>query len=204
MMSKLMTAFFAFCLVFAPGLSQAAPQIGETAPSFTAKTADGETVSLEDYRGKTVVLEWTNHECPYVIKHYETNSMQEAQKKATEDGVVWLSIVSSAPGNQGFTSPQEALKVHQDVGAASTERLLDPTGELGQLYEAKTTPHMFVIDADGKLAYKGAIDSDTSASPSAVAGATNYVLAALDALKAGQPVDPASTKPYGCSVKYAY
>lgn len=187
-----------------PVTADASPQIGEPAPAFTAKTADGETVNLEDYRGQTLVLEWTNHQCPYVIKHYDTGNMQKIQKQATEDGVVWLSIVSSAPGNQGHTSPEKALKIVEEEGAHANARILDESGEIGKKYDAKTTPHMYVIDKEGTLVYKGAIDDNSSPRHSAVEGAENYVVAALDALEKGNKPDPASTQPYGCSVKYSY
>lgn len=201
--SFILSGFLAF-LCALPGTVHAAAQVGEPAPTFTATTASGETINLEDFRGQRVVLEWTNHQCPYVIKHYDTGNMQAAQKKVTEGGDVWLTIVSSAPGKQGHTTAEEALAIEAEAGTASTARILDSSGEIGQLYKAEVTPHMFVIDEEGVLVYQGAIDSDSSARHSTVEGATNYVLAALDSLEAGEQPDPAVTQPYGCSVKYDY
>ena len=186
-----------------PAAAIASPQIGEKAPSFDAKTASGETVNLEQYRGKNVVLEWTNHQCPFVIKHYDTGNMQGLQKAAKEDhDTVWLTIVSSAEGKQGYTKAEEAKEVMKENNSNETARLLDPSGEIGKLYGASTTPHMFVIDKEGTLVYQGAIDSNSSPRHSTVEGATNYVADALAALSAGVAVEPASTQPYGCSVKY--
>lgn len=203
-MLKLSTFMAAMAMIFtlSSGQTLAAPEVGEPAPAFTGATADGETVSLDQYLGKTVVLEWTNHECPFVVKHYETGNMQALQKNATDNDVVWLKIVSSAPGKQGFVEADEALELMEKHNVHASETILDPTGEIGKLYDAQVTPHMYVIDAEGTLAYKGAIDDNSSASKDAVEGAKNYVQAALDALSAGEPVDPASTQPYGCSVKY--
>ena len=174
----------------------------KTAPNFTTTDIHGNTFNLEDHRGKIVVLEWTNHQCPFVVKHYKTQNMQKAQKQATDKGVVWVSIVSSAPGKQGNVTAQEAMAIEKDAGAHATTRILDPSGEIGRLYDAKTTPHMFVIDVDGKIAYAGAIDDNPSPAHDTVEGAKNYVLAAIDALTSGQPVETAQTAPYGCSVKY--
>ena len=186
----------------APAMSQAAPTVGEPAPNFKAIDTNGNEISLSDYKGKNVVLEWSNHQCPFVVKHYEPGNMQKLQKQATEDGAIWITIVSSAKGKQGSTTPEKANQVMTDVGAHSTARILDPSGDLVRLYAAKTTPHMFVIDKEGVLAYAGAIDSDTGFSSAGIAGATNYVMAALSDLNAGEAVKVASTKPYGCSIKY--
>ncbi|MEM7618665.1 MAG: redoxin family protein [Pseudomonadota bacterium] len=186
---------------FAP-LANAVPVVGEPAPKFTAVDTNGVEHNLSDFRGKNVVLEWSNHECPFVVKHYEPGNMQKLQADATENGAVWLTIVSSAEGKQGHVSASEANAVMEEVGAKSTARILDPSGEIGKLYDAKTTPHMFVIDKEGTLAYAGAIDSDSSFKSSAIEGATNYVMAALDSLDKGEEIKVASTKPYGCSVKY--
>lgn len=182
--------------------ANAAPVVGEPAPDFTAVDTNGVEHSLSDFKGKNVVLEWSNHECPFVVKHYEPGNMQKLQKEATDGGAIWLTIVSSAEGKQGNTTPEEANKIMEDVGANSTARLLDPTGAVGKLYDAKTTPHMFVIDKEGVLAYAGAIDSDSSFKQSSIATATNYVTAALKSLNAGEEIEVTSTKPYGCSVKY--
>ena len=143
----------------------AAPEIGKPAPDFTATAIDGTPISLSSYKGKPVVLEWTNHECPFVVKHYGSGNMQKIQKTAVEGGAVWLSIVSSAPGKQGHVTADEAQKIVADSGAIATARILDEKGEIGQMYGAKTTPHMFVIDKDGVLAYAGAIDDDPPGRP---------------------------------------
>jgi peroxiredoxin len=189
-------------MAFTPSHANAAPVVGEPAPNFTAVDTNGVEHSLSDFKGKNVVLEWSNHECPFVVKHYEPGNMQKLQKEATENGTIWLTIVSSAEGKQGSTTAAEANKIMEEVGAMSTARFLDPTGEIGKLYEAKTTPHMFVIDKEGTLAYAGAIDSDSSFSQESIKGATNYVTDALAALEAGEEIKVTSTKPYGCSVKY--
>jgi len=194
-------AAIAFVIGFASN-AQAAPVVGEPAPEFTAIDTNGVEHSLSDFRGKNVVLEWSNHECPFVIKHYEPGNMQKLQADATAKNVVWLTIVSSAEGKQGAVDAMEANKIMEEVGAKSTARILDPSGEIGKLYDAKTTPHMFVIDKEGVLAYAGAIDSDSSFKQSSIEGATNYVTEALASLEAGEEIKVASTKPYGCSVKY--
>lgn len=189
-------------LIGTAGYAFAAPVVGEKAPVFTGTDTKGVGHTLSDFQGKTVILEWTNHECPYVIKHYESGNMQSLQKEATEAGAVWLSIASSAEGKQGFTTPEEAEALIDEKGAMATARLLDPSGEIGKMYDAKTTPHMFVINPEGTLVYAGAIDSDPSFKQDGIAEATNYVKAAWEAVAAGEPVEVASTAPYGCSVKY--
>jgi len=180
------------------------PAASAAAPAFTGTTATGETVSLADFAGKTVVLEWTNHDCPFVKKHYneEYANMQALQSGAADDDVVWLTVISSAPGKQGHVSPDEALAIAEANDAAPAHVILDESGEIGRAYSAKTTPHMFVIEADGALAYDGAIDSISTARVADIPKATNYVTAALGAVAAGEAPDPAATKPYGCSVKY--
>ncbi len=180
----------------------ASVEVGKAAPDFTATDINGKEVKLSALKGKTVVLEWTNHQCPFVVKQYDTKAMQDLQEKAVKDGVVWIAIVSSAAGKEGNVTPEEAKKIDAESGAKYSHKILDSTGEIGKMYDAKTTPHMFVVNADGMIAYMGAIDSDPSPRLSAVEGATNYVAAALAALKAGKPVETASTKPYGCAVKY--
>lgn len=189
-----------FVTLSAPAL--AAPEIGKPAPDFTATAIDGSPVSLSAYKGKVVVLEWTNHECPFVMKHYGSGNMQKTQKAAVDGGAVWLSIVSSAPGKQGHVPAEEAKKIVAESGAMATARILDEKGEIGHLYDAKTTPHMFVIDKDGSLVYMGAIDDDRSTDPKNIDGAKNYVIAALDDLAAGRPVQTPQTDSYGCGVKY--
>ena len=184
--------------------AQAAPLTGEMAPAITATDSiTGEPFSLADQKGKIVVLEWTNNGCPFVRKHYDTNNMQTLQKNMTADGdVVWASIVSSAEGKQGYVSAEESNAIIAEEGAQPTVKILDPEGTIGQAYAAKTTPHMFVIDAEGVLRYQGAIDDDSSPRQSAVEGANNYVVAAVEALKNGTDITVAETQPYGCGVKY--
>jgi peroxiredoxin len=182
--------------------AMAAPEIGKAAPEFTATDSNGKSHKLSDFKGKTVVLEWTNPECPYVVKHYDSKNMQKLQEEATAKDVVWLSINSSAEGKQGHVTGEAANKYIADKGAKQTAYLLDGKGEIGKAYDAKTTPHMFVIDKDGVLVYDGAIDDNDSANPADAAGAKNYVTAALDALAAGKAVETSKTKAYGCGVKY--
>lgn len=180
----------------------AAAKVGEPAPDFQVAGADGQPHSLSDYRGKFVVLEWTNADCPFVRKHYSSNNMQELQKEATRDGAVWLSIISSAEGQQGHVDAAQALKLTEKRKAAPTAVLLDENGTAGRLFDAKTTPQMFIIDPKGTLIYAGAIDSTPSADPTDIASSKNYVKVALSEARAGKPVTEAVTKPYGCSVKY--
>lgn len=180
----------------------ASPDIGKEAPAFTARTADGKTVDLKSFRGKIVVLEWTNHECPYVRMHYSANNMQKTQKEATAQGVVWLQVISSPPGKQGYLEGPQAIKVNADRNAEPTNTLLDPDGKVGALYGAQTTPHMFVIDAKGTLVYKGGIDSIPSYRPDSLPKAVNYVSETLAALAANKPVPNPSTRAYGCTIHY--
>lgn len=197
--------FFAFALLTLALMSpaHAAVSIGAPAPDFTAKDASGAEVTLSTLKGKPVVLEWTNHQCPFVVKHYASNNMQATQKLAAEKGAVWITINSSATGKQGHVSAEEALKVATDKGAKPSHIILDADGKIGRLYGAKTTPHMYVIDAEGALAYMGAIDDKPTADKADVEGATNYVNAALEALAAGKKPEISESQPYGCSVKYA-
>jgi len=185
------------------GAALATTTVGQPAPAFTATDSLGQTVRLDAYRGKTVVLEWSNDGCPYVQKHYGAGNMQALQKKLTAEGIVWLTVISSAPGTQGYVSGLEADELTRTRGAAPTAVLLDPKGTLGRLYDARTTPHMYIVTPDGKLAYKGAIDDKPSTRRDDIKTAVNYVTGALAQLAAGKPVDPAVTRPYGCSVKYA-
>lgn len=180
----------------------AAPKVGEMAPEFTATDTNGKTVSLSEFKGKTVVLEWTNPDCPFVKKHYDGGNMQSLQTTATADGVVWIAINSSAKGKEGNYSATELNKIYADKKSAQTHLIIDETGTIGTLYAAKTTPHMFVIDKDGKLAYAGAIDDNSSADKADIATSKNYVTAAIADLKAGKAVETSSTNPYGCGVKY--
>ncbi len=180
----------------------AAVTTGEKAPAFTLKDTAGKEHSLSDFAGKKVVLEWTNADCPFVKKFYKNGDMQKMQDQLTGEDVVWLQIVSSAPGKQGHITADEGEKLREANGVKSTATLLDPEGTVGKAYGAKTTPHMFVIDQEGVVVYQGAIDDKASTNPADVAGANNYVLTAFEEIKAGKPVSNATTKPYGCSVKY--
>jgi peroxiredoxin len=179
-----------------------AAKVGQPAPAFHAVDVAGKTVGLADYAGKTVVLEWTNDGCPFVGKHYDSGNMQALQQKYTAAGVVWLTIASSAPGEQGYVTPAEAKADLARWRAAPSDFLLDPDGILGRLYDARATPHMVVIDRAGHIAYMGAIDDKPSTRLADVKTAHNYVAVALDALAAGKPVAVASTHAYGCSIKY--
>ena len=184
-------------------IAHAAPEIGQPAPAFTLKDETGAERSLADYKGKTVVLEWFNYGCPFVKKHYdEPRTMQKLQTAATADGVIWLAIVSSAPGKQGYLTPEQAAEKKKELGMDATAILLDTDGNVGRLYEARTTPEMFVINADGQLIYKGAIDDRPSASASSLQGARPYIAEVLASVKAARAFEPSVTKPYGCSVKY--
>lgn len=192
------------CLASPLAIAQdSGPHVGSPAPGFTATDANGKAVSLSDYRGKTVVLEWTNDECPFVRKHYGGRSMQALQKKWTDKGVVWLSVVSSAPGEQGFVDGAKANRLTAERGAAPTTVLLDPTGQVGHAYKAQTTPHMFVVKPDGVLAYMGGIDDKPSTKQEDLKSAKNFVDAALTDLADGKPVAVQTARPYGCSVKYS-
>jgi peroxiredoxin len=182
--------------------AHAAPQIGKPAPDFSAVDSNGKTVKLGDFRGKTVVLEWTNDGCPYVTKHYSTNNMQALQKDATAKGAIWLTVISSAPGSQGHVTGDEANALTKERDAAPTAVLLDPEGAIGHLYDARTTPHMFIVNGEGALVYMGGIDNKATSDPADVKTAKNYVRAALGSLTAGAPIENAVTRPYGCSVKY--
>lgn len=190
-------------LVGASASGFAAPKVNAPAPDFTATDSNGKAQKLADQKGKIVVLEWTNNGCPFVGKHYGSGNMQSLQKKYTGQGVVWFTVVSSAPNTQGYVTAEQANRDTQQRNAAPTAVLLDPTGQLGHLYGAQATPHMYVIDAKGQLAYMGAIDDIPSASASDIAKAKNYVAAAIDEIKAGKAVSVPATKAYGCSVKYA-
>ena len=176
---------------------------GATVSDMTVVDSNGTTHKLSDFAGKRVVLEWTNHGCPYVKKHYRTDNMQALQREATADGdTVWLSVISSAPGKQGFVSGAEANELTVTRGAAPTAVILDADGVAGKAFSARTTPHMYVIDENQTLVYQGAIDDNRSANPATVKGAKNYVRAALADLDAGRAVAEGETSPYGCSVKY--
>ena len=176
---------------------------GSTAPDFKGVDSNGVQHSLSEYRGKFVVLEWHNQGCPYEQKHYLSGNMESLQKQWTSKGVVWLSILSSAPGEQGYETPAQENAYMKKMNASPTAALLDSTGAIGHLYDARTTPHMFVINPAGKIVYQGALDDKPTPDPSSLKGADNYVNDALNAAMAGKPVAVAVTKPYGCSVKYS-
>jgi peroxiredoxin len=178
------------------------PSIGSNAPDFSLTDANGKTHSLSQYKGKYVVLEWFNPECPFVKKHYGSNNMQNLQKEFTDKGVVWLTINSNAPGTQGSLTAEEAQKILASWKTHETALLLDPEGNAGRAYGAKNTPNMVVVNPDGKVIYHGAIDSKATPNPSDIPNSTNYVKAALDESLAGKSVATPETKPYGCSVKY--
>jgi peroxiredoxin len=179
----------------------AAPAAGQAAPAFTLVDADGTERALADFRGRTVVLEWTNEGCPYVQKHY-TGAMQALQREAVADGVVWLTIISSSPGTQGYVEGEEARQWRARTNGAATHLLLDPTGEVGKLYGAVTTPDMRVIDGDGVLRFVGGIDDRPTNKVEDLEGANNFVRAALDDLESGRPVQAPFATPYGCGIKY--
>jgi len=174
---------------------------GQPAPAFTLTDLDGKTVNLADYKGKTVVLEWHNFGCPFVQKHYRSGNMQALQKKYAND-VVWLAVNSTAKTAFDYMEPAVVSKELTQFKAAPANYLMDESGSVGMSYAARTTPHMYIIDASGKVVYNGAIDDKRSANVEDVKGAKNYVAAALDELKAGKPVTVASTTPYGCNVHY--
>ncbi len=192
------------CLALALGVTGAvaAPQIGKPAPAFTGVDTYGKTHSLSELRGKTVILEWTNDGCPYVNKHYGSGNMQKLQEEMTAKGVVWLTIASSAPGEQGNLTPAEYNAWMKKHGAAQTAVIIDEKGTIGHAYNATTTPDMYIIKPDGTLAYEGAIDDKPTADKADIESAHNYVRSALAQIAAGKAVDPAITRPYGCSVKY--
>jgi AhpC/TSA family len=177
---------------------------GTAAPDFKGTDSNGVQHSLSEYRGKYVVLEWANQGCPYDRKHYLSGSIESQQRDWTAKGVVWLSVISSAPGEQGYVTPSEENTYLKKMNAAPTAALLDPTGAIGRLYEAKTTPHIFVIDPTGKLIYQGALDDKPTPDQEDLKGARNYLNETLTAAMAGKPIQVASTRPYGCSVKYAH
>ena len=205
-MKKMLAALSALALLAA---CSEAPQaeapriVGQPAPDFKTTDANGKLVSLADFKGRTVVLEWNNPDCPTVQKHYGSGNMQKTQAAAARDGAVWLTVNSGAPGNQGHMSGAEAKAYVAEAGARPTAYLLDPSGVVGKAYDAKTTPQMYVVDKAGTLVYAGGIDDKPTTNPADIEGARNHVLAALSELKAGKAVSVATSRPYGCSVKYA-
>lgn len=191
---------FGLLASFVPAVAEVT--VGGKAPEFTGTDSKGVVHTLSGFQGKIVILEWLNHDCPFVVKHYKSGNMQELQKTAAEKGIVWLSVISSAPGKQGHVTGEEADALTAEKKAVPAAVILDPEGTIGRLYDAKTTPHMFIINPDGILVYNGAIDSIRSANVDDVAKATCHIRKALADMEAGRPVETAVTQPYGCTVKY--
>jgi peroxiredoxin len=201
MKTKLLLSAIA-SLVATAAFAADSPSVGSNAPDFSATDSNGKTQSVSQYKGKYVVLEWFNPDCPFVKKHYGVGNMQKLQKEFTDKGVVWLAIDSSAPGKEGNLTAEQANAKVSEWKAHATALVLDPDGKAGRAYGAKNTPHMFIIDPEGKVIYEGAIDSKASPNPADIPTSTNYVKVALDEAMAGKKVSNANTKPYGCSVKY--
>jgi peroxiredoxin len=201
MKTKLLTALLTIAASTAL-IAADSPAVGTTAPDFSLTDSKGKTQSVSQYKGKYVVLEWFNPECPFVKKHYGSGNMQKLQEEFTAKGVAWLSIDSSAPGLEGNLTAEQANAKMTEWKTKQTAFVLDPDGKAGRTYGAKNTPHMFVINPEGKIIYEGAIDSKATPNPSDIASSTNYVKVALDESLAGKTVSNANTKPYGCSVKY--
>lgn len=195
----LVLAFAAVGIVAAAAVENTLPAAGDQAPAFMLKCLDGNDHTLAAYKGKIIVLEWTNPGCPVVQRHYRDGLMPAAQKAAKEKGAVWLAVNSTSPGHSNYREPAELKRVYNEWQAAYSAQLMDSDGTTGKAYGAKTTPHIFVIDSQGNIVYSGAIDDDTSGRK---ADRTNYALAAIDSLLAGKPVEVSTTQPYGCSVKY--
>jgi AhpC/TSA family len=196
-------SFFCLSLLLLCSSAQAEPVVGQAAPAFSGPSANGGRLNLSDFRGKTVILEWTNNECPFVVKHYQSGNIPKLQKQAAGQGIVWLQVISSAPGKQGYVDAETAKKLNQERGATPANTILDASGAIGKLYAATNTPQLFIIDPQGVLLYKGGIDSIPSADVEDIASAENYISSALNELAAGKPISKTVTKPYGCSVKYA-
>lgn len=199
-MMKSITALLLVCAWAPVALAEAVP--GKPAPAFEVSDAVGKAQKLSDYKGKWVVLEWYNKDCPYVKKHYGSGNMQKLQKTYTGKGAAWLTVISSAKGKQGYLEPAAAAKDAKTTGSGATAVLIDADGAMGKAYGAKTTPHMFVISPAGEVVYAGAIDDNDSADPGVIAKSKNYVVQALDAGMAGQKIEKSMAKAYGCSVKY--
>lgn len=189
-------------LAMASSIALANATVGQPAPSFSAIDTGGNTVSLADFKGKHVVLEWVNPGCPYVVKHYGAANMQGTQKEATAKGVVWLAVNSTATDHRDYRAPAAMAQWMQSQKAAATATLMDIDGKVGRAYDARTTPHLYIIDPKGVLVYAGGIDNKASANPADIATATNHVKVALNEALAGKPIGLATTRPYGCSVKY--
>jgi peroxiredoxin len=201
-MKTLLSSVLSASVLFALSATAMAATVGQPAPAFTITDTAGKTVNLSDFKGKTVVLEWVNPDCPFVVKHYSSANMQGTQKEASSKGVVWLAVNSTARDHQDFKTPAAMAQWMQTQKAAATTTLMDPDGKVGKAYGARTTPHMYVVDAAGTLVYAGGIDNKPSANAADIPGATNYVKAALSEMAAGKPISNANTRPYGCSVKY--
>ena len=202
-----LVAIFSITTTSAAEIQLQNPSINTQAPNFATVNSYGQTIQLSDLRGSPVILEWTNHECPYVARHYDENNMQDVQKIARAAGIIWLSIISSTPGDQGHVSAAKANALTNTRGASPAHVLLDESGEVGMLYGAKTTPHMYMIDANGILRYKGAIDDIGRGMQffnASFEEAVNYVSSQIGELVAGQVLAVNSTTAYGCSVKYNY
>lgn len=189
-------------LVLCASLAWADAKVGSPAPDFSVTDANGKVHKLSDFKGKFVVLEWYNKDCPYVRKHYDSKNMQGLQASMTGQGIVWLSVISSAPGKQGHLAPADALKNASKEGSKATAVLIDDKGTMGKAYGAKTTPHMYLIDPQGVLRYNGAIDSNDSADPKTIATSENYIARAVASAQKGEKIAKETSKPYGCSVKY--
>ena len=200
---RLRQAGLGLALLAAGGLAQATATVGQPAPAFSVQDTAGKTVSLADFKGKTVVLEWVNPGCPFVQKHYQSANMQGTQKEATAQGVVWLAVNSTATSASDYRAPADMAKWMASQKAAATATLMDSSGQVGRAYGARTTPHLYIVNPAGTLVYAGAIDDKPSANPADVAGATNHVKLALAETARGQAVSQPSTRPYGCSIKYA-
>ncbi len=200
-MKQILIAFTSLAVIVSP--ASAAPVVGQPAPNFKAADSNGKPVSLSDFRGKTVVIEWNNPDCPFVKKHYGSGNMQKSQAAAAKEGVVWLSINSSAPGKQGHMNGVQAKAFVAKTGAEPTAYLLDPRGVVGKLYDAKTTPHMYVVNRAGMLIYAGGIDDKPTPNPADIKSARNHVLAALSEVAGGKAVSVKTSRPYGCAVKYS-
>lgn len=201
-MSRLAATWLAAGALLLCAGATASPQVGQPAPGFSGIDTKGETWSLAGLQGGPVILEWTNHDCPYVRKHYDSGNMQTLQEEATRAGYTWLSVISSAPGKQGHVTAAEADRLTQDRGAAPSAVILDETGAIGRAYDARTTPHMYIIDEGGNLVYMGAIDDIRSADPGDIPKAKNHVRVAMVDVAEGRAPAEAVTRPYGCSVKY--
>ncbi len=197
------SCLLATALALATSAVFAAATVGQPAPAFTATDASGKTVSLADFKGKHVVLEWVNPGCPFVVKHYSSGNMQGTQKEATAKGVVWLAVNSTAADAGDYKKPADMTQWMQGQKAAATATLMDADGKIGKAYGARTTPHMYIVDPQGKLVYAGAIDDKPSTNVADIAKATNHVKVALNETLAGKAVSVASTQAYGCSVKYS-